>query len=221
LRSNEYGSIATMLEASGLQPATEYRYRLFAQNEAGQRALNETGGAEVPEGKFVTAKALEPEAVSGAASSVGTTTATISGTANPEGAPAAYRFELGVYDGAATKFGVVFSGDAGGGIMPVEEALNLSGLQPGTTYAFRIDVSSAYGTRYGAPVTFTTLGLPAIIQLPAVSEPLPVPPISFPKERCKRGFKLDNHGKCLRARHAKRHVSRRRHRHKKKKKGRK
>ena len=104
---------------------------------------------------------------------------------NPDGLPASYAFELGVYNGAATQYGVVFSAPAGTSTVAVEETLALSGLQPGTTYAFRIAISSGYvenesHTVQGAPVTFTTAGLPEVLSVPAVLAQLAIPNISFP-----------------------------------------
>ncbi len=203
-----YGPVATTMEAAGLQPATTYRFRLLASNRnevAGKQVGGETTGAE---GTFRTAPAPVPVAVSGVASAVGVTSATVSGTVNPDGQPATYAFELGVYAGSKTRYGVVFLGSAGTGTVPVTETLGLSGLQPGTTYAYRIVVASGYGTETGAPVLFTTTGLPSVLALPAPLAQLAIPAIAFPVEakaattvkksapKCKRGEKLA-HGKCV------------------------
>lgn len=87
----------------------------------------------------------------------------------------------------------------------------LTGLQPGTTYAYRIKVSSGYGTSFGEPVTFTTFGLPSVLSSPPLFAMLPVPPIAFPSdgskpsgEKCKRGFKRNRHGKCVKVKAHKR-----------------
>ena len=182
LESNEYGEIETTLEVKGLQPATNYRYRLFAINEKGEAALDEHGGHDVKEGVFTTMPAPVPQAVSGAASAIGATTATVAGVVNPDGQPAVYTFELGVDDAGTARYGIVLSASAGSGAVPVEETLPLSGLQPGTTYAYRIAVSSSYGTSYGETMTFTTAGLPAVLVEPVVLPQLPVPAIAFPAE---------------------------------------
>ena len=100
---------------------------------------------------------------------------------NPDGQPATYRFELGVYNGAATRYGVVFSGPAGAGTTPLEEQLTLTGLQPATTYAYRILAASGYGTATGETMTFTTAGLPAVVFAPNVLAQLAIPNIAFPK----------------------------------------
>ena len=107
------------------------------------------------------------------------------GRSTPGGLPATYAFELGVYEGAGTQYGIVFSGPAGTGSVPVEETLALSGLAPGTTYAYRITVSSGYvpnasHTLAGAASTFTTAGLPGVLQAPAPLVMLAIPNIAFP-----------------------------------------
>jgi hypothetical protein len=178
--SPAYGSIGTTLEATGLQPATTYRYRLYAVNKEGEPAVNATGGKPVPEGEFETAPAPVLRATTGASSALSATSATISGAVDPDGPPATYTFELGIYNGANTQFGIVFSGLAGASVRPVEETLDLSGLQPGTTYAYRIKVASGYGTAMGATATFTTTGLPEVLVVQTALAQLPVPSIVFP-----------------------------------------
>jgi DNA-binding beta-propeller fold protein YncE len=176
-QSTVYGRIAAVLEASGLQPGARYAYRLTASNAGGE--------ASGPEGSFTTAAAPLPSAQTGSASAVTASDATVSGMVDPDGLPATYAFELGVYEGAGTQYGIVFSGPAGSSSVAVEEALGLTGLQPGTTYAYRITVSSGYinnesHTLRGAPSTFTTGGLPSVLGLPAVMAQLPIPNIAFP-----------------------------------------
>ncbi len=183
LQSPEYGKVGVTLEASGLQPGTTYSYRLAAVNEAHETAMNEHGLPGLPEGSFTTLPAPAPSASTGPPSTVGVSSATITGTVDPDGQPATYAFELGIYAGSATRYGIVFSGPAGAsGAVP--ETLALSGLQPGTTYAYRITIKSGY-TPGGEPVTggtvlFTTLGLPSVLVLPPVLAQLPVPNIMFP-----------------------------------------
>jgi hypothetical protein len=186
-QSSQYGQVGAALEGTGLQPATVYRYRLYAINAKGQGALGETGGAQLPEGTFETAPAPAVQAQTGPATAIGTTSAVISGTVNPDGQASTYTFELGVYNGAATRYGIVFSGPAGAGSEPVEEQLGVSGLQPGTTYAYRISIHFGDGSlngasATGATATFTTAGLPAVLLSPAPLAQLSIPAIAFPKE---------------------------------------
>jgi hypothetical protein len=184
LESAAYRKIGTTLEATGLQFATTYQYRLCAIDKAG-RAVDEHGGSKIKESTFTTLAAPAPQATTGLPSAIATTSATVSGSVNPDGQPATYEFEAGLYNGASTQYGVVFSGPAGAGIVPIEKTLVLTGLQPGTTYAYRITVASGYGTAYGAAVTFTTAGLPSVLPVSPVLEQLPVPIFLFPKEPAK------------------------------------
>ncbi|HWY17237.1 MAG TPA: hypothetical protein VNY27_00855 [Solirubrobacteraceae bacterium] len=179
--SSAYSPTKAIIEATELQPATEYHYRLTAVNPGGT-ALNETGEPVLPEGTFTTAPAPVPQATTTAPTAVGTTSATITGTANPDGQSSTYSFEMGVYDAGGTQYGVVFTGAAGAGTLPVGEAFNLTGLQPGTQYAYRIVVRSGFGEAVGAPVVFTTAGLSAALALPGVLAQLSVPGIAFPAE---------------------------------------
>jgi hypothetical protein len=214
LSSGEYRKIGTTLEAGGLLAGTVYRYRLFAHNTASQSALDEHGGNEVPEGSFTTLPAPIPTAVTGAASLIGTTTATISGVVNPDGQPAVYQFELGLYNGSNTKFGTVISGELSGGFAPVERQVALTGLQPGRTYAYRVYIQSGYGTSYGTIGTFTTEGLPGVLVIPAELGQLPVPQIKIPSS--KTGTTVRHAGK---PKHKKKHRSMKSKHHKARKGG--
>ena len=178
LQSSEYGKVAATVEARGLQPGSGYRFRLVATSENG--AQSETREGAGPEGAFATAPAPVPAASSGTASAIGATSAVVSGTVNADGQPAVYTFEVGVSEGAGTQYGIVLSAPAGSGATPVEETLPLSGLQPGTTYAYGSRSARSYGTSYGEAVTFTTAGLPAVLVEPLVLQQVPVPAIAFP-----------------------------------------
>ncbi len=210
--SSLYGNIAAIQETGGLQPDTTYSYRLVADNEHEEAGHVSQGGETVgSEGHFTTAASPVPVAVTGSASAVGSTSAMISGTADPDGQPATYAFELGVYNGASTRFGIVLSGPAGANAGAVAESLPLAGLQPGTTYAYRIVVRSGYGESVGATATFTTEGLTAALAVPTPLQMLAVPNIAFPAEavgggstkkatsKCAKG-KRRSRDKCVRVR---------------------
>jgi hypothetical protein len=184
--SSVFGAIGSSWELVGLAPSTTYSYRLVASNEFEEAGKTLGGKATGAEGSFTTSPAPAPSAETGTYGALTSTSAIISGMVNPDGLPASYVFELGVYNGTGTQYGIVFSGPAGSNTVPIEEELALTGLQPGTTYAYRITVSSGYignesHTVQGAPVTFTTLGLPSVLVLPPVLTQLPIPNISFPK----------------------------------------
>ena len=151
-------------------------------------AVDEHGQLPTPEGEFATSAAPEPQATTGDPSGIGVTSATISGTVDPDGEPATYSFEVGVYTGAGTQYGTVLLASAGASSTPVAEAVTLNGLQPGTTYAYRITLSSGYvknetHTTQGATKTFTTNGEPNVLVLPTVlPQLLTTPSIVFPAE---------------------------------------
>jgi hypothetical protein len=185
-QSSQYGTVRVAMEGAGLKPATAYRYRLYAVNEKSEKAIGEKGAAQLPEGTFETGPAPVVSAVTGASSAVGTTSATISGSVNPDGQDSTYTFEVGVYNGAATRYGIVFSGPAGAGSEPVEKSVAVTGLQPGTTYAYRISIHFGTGETSGASatgqtMTFTTQGLPVALTSPTSLGMLPVPSTKFPE----------------------------------------
>jgi NHL repeat len=182
-----FGQIGTSAEIVGLAPATTYAYRLIATNifeEAGEIREQKATGAE---STFTTGIAPSPSVQAGAFGQLTPTSAVISGLVNPDGLPATYAFELGVYQGTGTQYGVVYSASAGSSTIPVEETLALSGLQPGTTYAYRLSISSGYITNethtlQGAPAAFTTPGLPSVLANPPLLPQLAIPNVTFPAE---------------------------------------
>jgi hypothetical protein len=218
LQSPEYGQVGVAQEVGALQPATRYRYRLYAKNAQGQGAVGETGGPQVPEGTFETAPAPVVVAVTEGASVITPTSAVVSGSVNPDGLASVYTFELGVYTGPGTRYGTVFSASAGSEAALAQESLQLTGLQPGTTYAYRVTVHFGDGSTPGSAATgetrlFTTLGLPAVLVSPVALAQLSVPSTVFPKpvavgnakkSKKKTKTKSKRKGKARKAAHAKR-----------------
>lgn len=187
MSSGIYGETGVTVEARGLQAGTLYSYRISAENENQAKTERMASHGEGPqEATFTTAPAPVPSAQTGSFTGVTATSAIVSGAVNPNGLPATYAFELGVYNGADTQYGMVFSGPVAASSVPVEETLALTGLQPGTQYVYRITVSSGYidnesHTLRGEPVVFTTLGLPSVLQSPMAPPMLSVPQIAFPQ----------------------------------------
>jgi NHL repeat len=184
LQSTVYGKIGANQEVTGLQPSRTYDYRLFAESTShdGKETLTSMEGANPsPISQFTTVAAPKVQAVTGAAGSIATSSAIVSGTVNPDGQAATYEFEVGVYAGTETQYGLAISGPVEAITGPVTEALSLTGLQPGVTYAYRIRIKSGYGTATGETMTFQTIGLPAVLPAPITLQMLSVPPTSFPK----------------------------------------
>ena len=98
-----------------------------------------------------------PVPVTGVASNVNTTTATLNGTVDPNGLGTTYHFQYGL----TTAYGnnTAISG-AGNGLDPVPVSANLTGLAPGTVYHFRLVCSNGGPIVYGADSTFTTFVVP-------------------------------------------------------------
>jgi phosphodiesterase/alkaline phosphatase D-like protein len=96
-----------------------------------------------------------PVVTTAAATSPANTTATLNGTVNPNGLDTQYAFQYGptILYGLETTVT-----DAGSGTTDASVTANLTGLQPGTTYHYRIIAISSGGTTAGTDLTFTTTG---------------------------------------------------------------
>ncbi|HEX3691599.1 MAG TPA: hypothetical protein VHV28_18005 [Solirubrobacteraceae bacterium] len=105
------------------------------------------------------ADAHQPDApVTGASSGVGQTTATVSGTVNPEGARTSVSFQFGT----TTAYGQT-TAPATTGPDNAADAVSaaLTGLPVGTTIHYRAVATNDFGTQVGADQTLTTQSPPA------------------------------------------------------------
>ncbi len=96
-----------------------------------------------------------PTATTLAATNVGTTTATLNATVNPNGSATTAMFQSGTSIGYGTDSPIPLA--ASSGVTAENVSLELTGLLPGTTYHFRISTSNLGGTENGENLTFTTL----------------------------------------------------------------
>lgn len=101
------------------------------------------------------------------ASVTSTTTATLSGTVDPNGSDTSYAFEYGTSDafGKTTP-----SQEAGDGTSAVSASANISGLKPDTTYDFALVATSVAGTVLGATASFQTSQSSCLAQALVVSQ---------------------------------------------------
>ena len=130
---------------SGLAPGTEYHYRVVAVNAAGAESFG-------TDHMFTT---LGPvEAVTGTATGLLETQATLNGTVNPRGYDAKYYFEYGTEAGHYTS-STKPEGDAGGGKGAVPVSGTATGLETGVAYHFRLVATSDGVTSYGKDEIFT------------------------------------------------------------------
>jgi pimeloyl-ACP methyl ester carboxylesterase len=132
---------------SGLSPQTTYHFRLSATNAAGTSYGSDR--------QFTTATSW-PTAVTGAATNLASSEATLVGTVTPNGRTSSAYFEFGLTAsyGATTPVQSL-----GGGTSSINVEQALTGLSPNTTYHFRIVATSSGGTGYGNDQTFSTPAL--------------------------------------------------------------
>jgi len=139
------GNVEVHAYLTGLQPSGEYDFRLIATNS--------DGIAEGAAATFTTAPAVKLE--TGEATNIASTSATLTGTVDPQGAPITEcRFEYGLeyaFDHTASCSPV-----PGAVSEEVEVHADISGLTPGQTYQFRLVAADSEGQSTGALTVFTT-----------------------------------------------------------------
>jgi len=131
-------------DLSGLTPGTTYHYRLTGTARDGTaRGLDAT---------FTTPQA---PSVGGGTATSGSTSATLKATVDPQGAATAYHFEYGTDTSYGTSAPVP-DASAGSSASDQNVSVDVSGLQPSTTYHFRVVATNAGGTTDGVDHAFTT-----------------------------------------------------------------
>jgi len=101
--------------------------------------------------------ASSPSVITGPAHHIHQTSATLTGTVNPNGSSSSYVFEWGL----TTGYGATSAPkSAGSGSKAVLVSTTASGLIPGTVYHYAIVATNRYGTSVGADRTFKTAGPP-------------------------------------------------------------
>jgi hypothetical protein len=148
---------------AGLNPGTTYHVALVATNAAGT-----TVGADQT---FTTAPPTPPTATTVGASSLTSSSATVTGTIDPDGLDTTWEVQAGAEAGA---YYPVASGSIAGTEGATALSVELTGLPAGTTLHYRFVATNQDGTSYGADRPLTTAGLPASV----VSPPAPI--LGFP-----------------------------------------
>lgn len=159
--SSSAGSGSTNVDASAavasLAPATTYHYRLVATNSSGT-----TSGTDHT---FKTAKAPPPKkpvVVTGSARNVNQTSATLTGTVNPNGQATSYFFQYGSTTAYGSQTPTI---NAGSGSSNVGAAAAVGSLTPNVTYHYRLVATYPGGTVFGRDIRFTTDAAPKGITL--------------------------------------------------------
>jgi Ca2+-binding RTX toxin-like protein len=132
---------------SGLQPGVVYHYRIVARSDAGT--------ANGSDRTFSTAS--PPHVTTGPPSSVGATSATLTGTVDTSGLTSSWYFEYGT----STSYGVRTAPGTAVGAGPRTVTVTVSGLSQGVTFHYRLVATNAAGTTAGLDATFATQLLPA------------------------------------------------------------
>ncbi len=97
----------------------------------------------------------QPEAITQAATAIGSSGATLNSLIAPVGASTTYHFEYGTTTAYGTKAPAPDEA-VGSGFEAVAKAKAISGLTPKTTYHYRVVAASSEGIAYGEDMTFTT-----------------------------------------------------------------
>ena len=140
--------VAVSTKLTGLTPGTTYTYLVEATNSDGT-----TKGLE---GTFTTLS--PPGVVTGSASSLAATSATLNGSVDANGRATTWTFEYGT----STSYGSKTAAKSASGTNAAPVSAPVTGLQAGRTYHFRLVATSDGGTTNGADATFTTSGAPSV-----------------------------------------------------------
>jgi hypothetical protein len=110
-----------------------------------------------------------PNASTAGASNVSYSSAVLAGSVNPAGRETNYVFQYGPTRDYGTQTPL---SPAGSSTKTIRVSESVSGLQPLTTYHYRIVASSAAGTTKGTDRTFTTSAIPLSIAIAGVPDPV-------------------------------------------------
>lgn len=137
----------------GLSPRTTYHFRIAATNAGGTNYGGDSSFTTLPN---------PPAVVTGVASPVTPTAATLNGSVNPEGGTVS---DCHVDYGTTPSFGssAPCVSLPGSGISPVTISSAVSGLAGNTTYYFRVVSTNPGGTTYGTQQSFKTAYSPPAV----------------------------------------------------------
>ncbi len=132
---------------SGLQPGTDYHYRVVATSSAGT--------SHGSDGLFTTL--APPGVVTGAASSIGASGATLNGSVDANGRPTTWYFEYGT----STSYGSKTAAKSASGANAAPVSASIGGLQAGGPSTSASSRRRTAARTTGADATFRTSGAPS------------------------------------------------------------
>jgi hypothetical protein len=144
------GPATVEADITGLLANFDYQMRFTASNDQASHTLE-----AVP----FTTPSIAPELATGSATDISETSAVLTGTVNPDGNQTTWYFEYGVTSAYGSRSPEGSEAVAGNGRVSRGFSRTIAGLQPGTTYHFRIVAKNSIGVTEGADRTFTTKGL--------------------------------------------------------------
>ena len=138
----------------GLSPLASYHYRLVR----GDNGLPRYG----QDRSFTASDGIAPSVIDSGSSAVEATSATLEAEINPNNAPTIYRFQYGTSSeyGSQTPNSESIGDDSTGHAVSV----GITGLEPGTSYHFRVVAVSFNGVANGPDQTLNTPGPPTIVE---------------------------------------------------------
>jgi hypothetical protein len=148
----------------GLEPNLGYLARLVVGNETSRHATTSTP---------FTTEPVAPITATGAATDAEETSVVINGTIDPAGLQTTYHFEYGLTSAYGSRVPASIDADAGNGHAPRIFSRTLKGLEPGTTYHYRLVAENSIGATAGEDRSFTTL-TPGAIPVRAYEQVTPV-----------------------------------------------
>jgi alpha-tubulin suppressor-like RCC1 family protein len=142
--------VTVSAQIADLPPNTTYHFRLVATSAGGTGYGQDAELSTLPE---------PPSVVTGSASSITQTKATLNGTVNPNGGTISdCHFEYGT----TTSYGATAPCKSlpGSGNSPIAVSAQIDGLQPNTTYHLRLVASNVGGSAHGEDAELRTLPPP-------------------------------------------------------------
>lgn len=157
LRAAETGAVSGFRDVSAeltdLEPGLTYHFRIVASTTSGS-AYGDDETFTTPSAS-TEAYPVAPGAITGATSSITSSSAELTGVVAPRGSNSSYYFEYGstAYYGAIAPSAAASTGTE---TTSTSVAQEVTGLVPATTYHYRLVASNAGGSAYGEDKTFTT-----------------------------------------------------------------